>query len=267
MPTLFRQRSEFQEVELFVDDDGHLGLTLDGYWQFSAADEARFHEALVEPAMAMAEEPRRVLILGGGDGLAARNVLRHPDVQSVTICELDPVVVELAERQPELTALNEHALADPRVEVLVADATEVITFVLDTWDVIIIDFPSPAEPPPTPLFDRHLYRSVLERLTRGGVVSIQVSLEPPEFWTVLGEAQAAFPWTQPRLVELGEDSWASSVLGARGPRSPRRELPPGLEFFRTEHLDGLIIHNREGERFQTGAYGDRPDFRDPLFDD
>ncbi len=266
MPTLFRQRSELQDIELFVDDDGYLGLTLDGYWQFSAKDEARFHEALVEPAMCMAEEPRRVLILGGGDGLAARNVLRHPGVQSVTVCEIDPVVIELAENQPELSALNEHAFADPRVEVIPADATEVITFVLDTWDVIIIDFPAPIDPLPTPLFNRHLYRSVLERLTRGGIASIQVSLEPPEFWDALAEAGAAFPWTQPRLVELGEDTWATSILGARGPRSPRRALPPGLECFRAEHLEGLVIHNREGDRFHTTTYGDRPDFRDPLFD-
>ena len=95
-------------------------LFLDGDLQFASTDEHRYHEALVHPAVGRA--PRSVLVLGGGDGLAAREVLRHASVERVVEVELDPAVLELARTDPRMLAANDGALDDPRVEVVVDDA-------------------------------------------------------------------------------------------------------------------------------------------------
>lgn len=100
---------------------GPLALYLDGRLRVSAENEFRYHEALVHPAMAGG--PRgRVLVLGGGDGLAVREILRYRSVRSVTVVELDPGVLRLARTDPGLTRLNRHSLADPRVRTVTADA-------------------------------------------------------------------------------------------------------------------------------------------------
>src|SRR5262249_3222361 len=90
--------------------------------QFSSADEYRYHEALAHPALLAAGRPRRVLILGGGDGLALREVLRHRSVEAVTLVDIDPEMTALSERFAPLARLNGHAFADPRVEVVNRDA-------------------------------------------------------------------------------------------------------------------------------------------------
>ena len=97
-------------------------LFLDGNLQLSSIDEARYHEALVIPAMEAAGPPKKVLILGGGDGCAAREVLKYPSVESVTVVDIDPAITELAQQRPELVAVNQGALNAPRVTVINEDA-------------------------------------------------------------------------------------------------------------------------------------------------
>src|SRR4051812_381517 len=98
-------------------------LFLNGNLQFSSTDEYRYHEALVHPAMMAAEAPpRRALILGGGDGLALREVLAHPSIEAVTLVDLDPAMTDLARRFPPLGELNRHAFGDRRVTVINDDA-------------------------------------------------------------------------------------------------------------------------------------------------
>src|SRR5699024_3687325 len=95
-------------------------LYLNGDLQFAEHDEYRYHESLVHPVMA--KRPKDVLVLGGGDGLALREIVKYDDVENVTLVELDPVMTQLGSSDQRLTSLNDHAFDDPRVDVVNADA-------------------------------------------------------------------------------------------------------------------------------------------------
>src|SRR5205823_12402392 len=118
-------------------------LFLNGNLQFASADEYRYHEALVHPMMSAAAQPLRVLILGGGDGLALREVLRYPGVKDVTLVDLDPKMTSLSIAFPPLAQLNAHSFADPRVRVINQDAMIWLAQTRDLFDGVIVDFPDP----------------------------------------------------------------------------------------------------------------------------
>ncbi len=119
-------------------------MFLNGHLQFNSADEYRYHEALVHPAMLGSKHPENVLILGGGDGLAVRECLRYSHVQSITLVDLDPAMTGLSERFQPLKELNGGAFSDPRVRVVNDDAFVWIGNDINFYDVVIIDFPDPS---------------------------------------------------------------------------------------------------------------------------
>src|SRR5690606_4021284 len=133
---VYAQQSRYQRIVItrFRDD---VRLYLDGHVQFSAIDEARYHEPLVLPAMRAAGRPRDVLVLGGGDGLAVRDVLAHEGVRAVTLVDLDPEMTRLARERPELRHLNHDALRDRRVRVVNEDALTFLRRSERFYDVIL----------------------------------------------------------------------------------------------------------------------------------
>ncbi|GAA3299910.1 polyamine aminopropyltransferase [Streptomyces cinereospinus] len=158
-------QTDVQEIVLTGGTGGRpLDLFIDGRLRVSGRDERRYHEALVHPAMDGAHA--RVLILGGGDGLAAREVLRHRGVHRVDIVELDPGVVELADRNPALAGLNGHAYDDPRVRVTTADAFRWLRDApAGAYDVVIADLPDPGITASAKLYSQEFYG--LARRARG----------------------------------------------------------------------------------------------------
>lgn len=155
-----------QEVVLTGTDRDSLGLYLDGRLRVSARDEHRYHEALVHPAM---NGPHaRVLVLGGGDGLAAREVLRYRDVRSVTVVEIDPAVTRLARTDPALSGLNGHVYRDPRLTAVGADAFTWLRADRHRYDVVISDLPDPGVTASTKLYSAEFYGLVAEALAPVG---------------------------------------------------------------------------------------------------
>ncbi len=173
-PVVSRLQSRHQRIVLTRRRDD-LRLFLDGQLQFSSLDEYRYHEALVHPAMALQAHPHRVLLLGAGDGLALREVLRWPGVRRVDVVELDPTMLRLAREQPFLRRLNGASLEDRRVRVFVGDAFERVRHLGDTYDVIIADFPDPATAPLARLYSVTFYGRLLRRLAPDGVIVTQAS--------------------------------------------------------------------------------------------
>lgn len=172
---------------------GRVRLFLDGSIQFDSMDEYRYHEALVHPAMGLATPARRILILGGGDGLAAREVLKYPTVESVTLVDLDPAVTGLFRDQPELSALNAGALRDPRVTILNMDAWKYAEDSADTFDVIIADLPDPKSVALSKLYSREFYAMVVGHLSPRGVLVVQAGsplFARDAFWSVIGTLRA-----------------------------------------------------------------------------
>lgn len=174
-----------------------LALYLNGKLRVSERDEFRYHEALVHPAMAGPHD--RVLILGGGDGLALREVLRYPGVRAVTVVELDGDMVELARTDPGLSLLNRNAYRDPRVRVVTADAfswlrgharpsgPSVAGRPGGGYDVVLSDLPDPGLTASTKLYSQEFYGLVQRVLRPGARLAVHagtVGARPREYWTV-----------------------------------------------------------------------------------
>ncbi|AYN40266.1 polyamine aminopropyltransferase [Streptomyces dangxiongensis] len=199
-------RTGVQEIVLTGGTGGTggrpLGLYLDGRLRAGGRDEPRYHQALVHPALAGPHA--RVLVLGGGDGLAAREVLRRSGVHRVDVVELDPGLVDLARRDPGLSAANGHALADPRVHVTTADA---LTWLREAqgpaYDVVIADLPGPGVTAGTKLYSQEFYGLVRRVLAADGRLAVHagpVTGRPRAFWTVAATLRAAGFATSPYRV-------------------------------------------------------------------
>lgn len=259
---LFRARSPIQEIVLAQrDDDRSINLTLDGVWQFDSHDEHVFHEVLVDVPMVLSPRPRSVAVLGGGDGLALRNVLRYGEVERAVLVEIDPLMIQMTREVAQMRDLCGASLADPRVEVRIEDAQTFLRDCDERFDVVICDFPACTDPALASLFTRELYGAVDRVGHADSVVSIQVSQDPPGFWDVLVEVDAVFAWTLPLLVELTtegspEPGWADFVVAARRPLAPTRPPAEGTRFFTLDRLPGLIVRNRSGDELEVAVEGD-----------
>ncbi|HET9623904.1 MAG TPA: polyamine aminopropyltransferase [Kofleriaceae bacterium] len=227
-PVVFSQTTPYQRI---VVTRGRAGfqLFLNGNLQFASADEYRYHEALVHPAMAAAETPaRKVLVLGGGDGLALREILRTPGVEAVTLVDLDPAMTSLAKRFPALGELNHHAFADPRVRVINDDAMVWIDDHPGTWDVIIVDFPDPNTFGLGKLFTRLFYRRLLARLAPGGAVSVQATsplFARRSYWCIIETMRAAGFTVAPYQVTVPSFGVWGYGLGRKKPFTPPTHTP------------------------------------------
>jgi spermidine synthase len=169
---IFSRQTAYQRV-IFTRWRDDLRMFLDGSIQFSSIDEYRYHEALVHPALALAPNRTQVLILGGGDGLAAREALKYADVGQITLVDLDPEVTDLARTYPPLVELNRGALNDPRVRIVNEDAYRYLESTDERYGAILIDLPDPRRESLSKLFSVEFYRLVGHHLARGGLVGVQ----------------------------------------------------------------------------------------------
>ena len=207
-----------------------LRLYLGGRLAVCGADESLQQAALVQPAMT---GPRsRVLILGGGDGLAARQALLHPDVRRVTVVEVDPVVLGLARTDPVLSRLNGDALADPRVRTETADAFEWLRTAPETrlpYDVIVADLPDPSLDQSRKLYTEEFYGLVTRMLAPGGRVVVHAgSVAEAGYWQADAGLRAVGLRTVEYSVPSGPDDCGNPadwglILAARS--TPQLGLP------------------------------------------
>ncbi|MFE9309607.1 polyamine aminopropyltransferase [Streptomyces sp. NPDC006706] len=258
-------RTGEQEVVLTGGGRGRpLRLFLDGRLRVSGRDERRYHEALVHPAMTGPHA--RVLILGGGDGLAAREVLRHPGVERVDVVERDPALVRLARGDPVLAGLDEHAFGDRRVHVSTADAFDWLRGApAAVYDVVIEDLPDPGITASTKLYAQEFYGLARRTLAPGGRLVVHagpVSSRLRVFWTVEATVRAAGLRTLPYRVDgrdagfaAGPDRTAGAlrapsdwgfVLAARTP--PALRLDPRAPAPRTLTTGSLTAAARDAAR-------------------
>jgi spermidine synthase len=235
-PVAFAKQTEYQRIVLTQSRAG-VSLWLDGNLQFASVDEYRYHEALVHPAFAVSRSHANVLVLGGGDGLAVREILRYPDVASVTLVDLDKGMTELARELAALRELNRASLADPRVRVVNDDAMVWIAEdhegVPKRFDVVVVDFPDPNNFALGKLYTVRFYRLLKERVAPGGVVVVQ-STSPlvarRSFWCVVRSMEAAGFAVRPYhalVPSFGEWGYA---LGSLEPVPVPTRVPAGLRY-------------------------------------
>jgi spermidine synthase len=231
-PIVYAQRSRYQEIVLtesvsLFGAPRDIRLYLNGDLQFSSVDEYRYHEALVHPALAGPH--RTVLVVGGGDGLALREVLRYRDVESVWVVELDPVVVALARGDVRLRALNRDAFADPRVRVVQADAFTWLRENRDRFDAVLVDLPDPDETATAKLYSVEFYALVAPAVAPGGRVVVQAGspyFAARSYWCVEASLRAAGYGTTPYHVEVPSFGDWGFLLAVPGGAPPGLRLDP-----------------------------------------
>jgi spermidine synthase len=225
---------------------------LNGNLQFSSVDEYRYHEALVHPAFQAATQRAHVLILGGGDGLAAREVLRYGDeVKQVTLVDLDGAMTKLALGAPELAALNGRSLADPKLRVINDDAMQWLTQTDERFDVVIVDFPDPNNFSLGKLYTTKFYALLKAHLAEGGVSVIQ-STSPlfarKSYWCIDTTIRAAGFATRPYHVWVPSFGEWGYVLAGEGNLAARHPLPEGLRFLSDDTMDVLFQFPKDMDR-------------------
>lgn len=172
------QRTEFQEMHIVETGTQGKALVLDGKWQSCTSDEFLYHEPLVHPAMLAHGSPKTVLILGGGEGATAREVLRWNTVKQATMVDIDGAVIEACRKH--LPEMHQNAFDDPRLEVVVGDALHLLDRTNQKWDVIISDLSDPIEEGPSfKLFTKEYFERVQRVLAPGGAFVIQAGPVSP----------------------------------------------------------------------------------------
>ncbi|MGV7211027.1 polyamine aminopropyltransferase [Oxalobacteraceae bacterium A2-2] len=164
-----------------------LRLYINGNLQFSSRDEYRYHEALVHPVLQALPWARRVLVLGGGDGLAMREILRYPNIEQATLVDLDPAMTHAFATRAELVRLNANSLNDKRARVINADAAIWLEHNREMFDAIIIDFPDPSSFALGKLYSVPFYGMARKHLAANGLLVVQSTspfFAPHAYWTI-----------------------------------------------------------------------------------
>ncbi len=237
---VYRKQTAYQRI-VMTRYQNDLRLFLDGNLQFSSRDEERYHEPLVHVPMGTVKSPKRVLILGGGDGLAAREALKYSGVEQVTIVDLDPKMFELGRTNSTLTRLNDRSLHSPRVRTIARDAFVFLDETDRTYDLILADLPDPNTTSLARLYSRTFYGLVRSHLAPGGAFVTQATspyFARRAFWTIHETVAAAgFAHTYPYHVNVPSFGEWGFVLAADRPLDPAAEAPS----VNTQYLNATVL--------------------------
>ena len=230
---ILSKTTKYQRIVLTKWKDD-LRLFLNSHLQFSSRDEYRYHEALVHPGLASLKGARRVLVLGGGDGLAVREILKYPNLEAVTLVDLDEEMTTLFSKHHILSGLNQKALTSPKVKVINADAFPWLENDRGVYDFVVIDFPDPTNFSLGKLYTTAFYRLVEKHLTRDGMCVVQ-STSPlfarSSYWTIAETLkQAGFNIWPYHVYVPSFGEWGFVMAGRLQYQYPTEGLPAGLRF-------------------------------------
>lgn len=239
---VLRQDTPYQHI-VITQGLGGTRLFLNGNLQFASRDEYRYHEALVHPAMSAQGAPKRVLVLGGGDGMAVREILKYPSVQQVTLVELDPAMTRLFSLDARLTELNKGSLLNSKVKVVNADAFTWLASHDEVYDVIVVDFPDPTNHAIGKLYTTTFYALLDQHLSASGYAVIQTTsplIARKSFWTVVSTLEAVDLQTTPYHAHVPSFGEWGFVLAHHRPWRMPTNLPRGLQFVTASSLPALF---------------------------
>ena len=213
------ETTRFQRIVVtrFRDD---LRLYSDRELQFSSRDEYRYHEALVHPLLAAVRHPERVLVIGGGDGLAVRELLKDGRVRRIALVDIDPRMTAIASTLAPLAALNRHAFADPRVQVVHADGYRFLIDTRERFDAVVIDLPDPRTEAIARLYSREFYARLLARLNPEGALVTQASspyYTRETYWSIDATLRDAGLRTRPYRIYVPSFGEWGFVMASRRP--------------------------------------------------
>ncbi len=238
---IFERNTRYQRIVVTKWKDD-LRLFLNSHLQFSSRDEYRYHEALVHPGLSALPGARRVLVLGGGDGLAVRELLKYPNLESITLVDLDSEMTRMFSEHPLLAPLNGYSLRAPRVHVITADAFPWLDQNDGLWDFVVVDFPDPTNYSLGKLYTSAFYRLLKKHVSEKGLIVVQ-STSPmfsrQSYWCIVDTLKEAGFHTWPYHVyvpSFGE--WGYTLAGNSW--EPPATLPSGLKYLTVSTIPELF---------------------------
>lgn len=214
---IFEEQSKYQKI-VITKSSSDFWLFINGNQQMSTVDEVMYHEPLVHPAMKYSQVPQNILVLGGGDGAAVREILKYKSVDSITLVDLDPMMTELGLTHPLLTEMNQNSLSDSKVKILNQDAFTFMESEASYYDAIIIDLPDPKTVEIGRMYSYEFYLLCYKHLRPNGAIITQAGspyYAARAFKCIdLSMQEAGFTTAQMhnQVVTLGEWGW---VLGVK----------------------------------------------------
>lgn len=253
---LFTARSEFQSVEIFESTHHGRVLLNDGCFMLCERDERIYHEMMAHVPLCVHPKPRQVLIIGGGDGGTAREVLRHPSVERCVLVEIDQVVVDACRKWIPVTGA---AFDDPRLELHIDDGVRFMRESTETFDVILIDSTDPSGAA-TPLFGAEFYADVARRLSPKGIVVAQgesVFYEAAMQAKLMQIASGLFEFVSPyNFTNMTYPGGLWSFLWASRTFHPLRDVKPRPDLKMFYYHDAIHRAAFQLPKFQAEALGE-----------
>ena len=241
---VYAASSPYQRI-VITRNKRELRLFLNGNLQFSSADEYRYHEALVHPALSSVKDPEKVLVLGGGDGLAVREILKYPSVKNITLVDLDAMITKLFSSQEILKDINRSSLSDPKVKILNEDAFIWLRKNTELFDAVVIDFPDPSSFSIGKLYCSVFYKLLKKSMRPGGIAVIQSTspyVAPKSFWCIDTTLRSSGFYTKPYhnfVPSFGE--WGYIMAFADEKQDWFSSFPSSLKYLNKETLHQMFI--------------------------
>lgn len=240
---IYSHSTHYQRI-LITKNPHELKLFLNGNLQFSSRDEYRYHEPLVHPGLSSLKNPKTVLVLGGGDGLAVREVLKYPSIEKVLLVDLDEKMTQIFKTNELLTELNKNSLTHPKVQVINADAFEWSRNEAGQFDFIVVDFPDPTNFSLGKLYTQKFYATLPKHLAPGGLLVVQ-STSPfvarKSFWCVAETIESAGFKIYPYHVyvpSFGE--WGFVIASLDNDYKIPDQFPADLKFVNTQVTEDMF---------------------------
>ena len=237
-------QTQYQKIVVTKHKDD-LRLFINGNIQFSSMDEYRYHEALVHIPMSVVEKKEKILILGGGDGLAAREILKYKDVEKITLVDLDNEMVELCKTNNDIVKLNEGSLSNSKVNIINNDAYKFLENNKEIYDVILVDLPDPNDDSLNKLYTNIFYRLCANSLSEDGVMAIQ-STSPyyakNAFWCINKTLESEGLNVVPYHVQVPSfGDWGFQLASKKEINKENINLKVETKFLNKENIEGLFL--------------------------
>ncbi len=249
---VFSKQTKYQKL-VITKNKADVRLFIDGNVQFSSIDEYRYHEPLIHIPMNLVNKKENILILGGGDGLAAREILKYDDVKRITVVDLDEEMTELAISNRVISELNENSFKNPKVEILNQDAFKYLENVKEYYDVIIIDLPDPNNSSLARLYSKEFYKIVHQKLAKNGITVTQATspfFSPEAYWCINESMKAAgFKYTKPYHTYVPSFGDWGFILGSNTPiDNTKIDISVPTKYLTKETVSALFTIPKDIER-------------------
>lgn len=247
---IYSEQTPYQKLVLTKHKDD-VRLYINGNIQFSSSDEYRYHEALVHVPMSAANKREKVLILGGGDGLAVREVLKYKEVQQIDLVDLDAGVTELCRSNKDIKKLNEGSLDSSKLKIYNEDAYEFLESNMgkDVYDVILVDMPDPNSETVNKLYTDLFYRLCSRNLSDEGVMAVQ-STSPyyagDAFWCIHETVKQEMPFVYPYHVQVPSfGDWGFQLASKIEIQIENLTLQQEGKFLTQDNLQGIFLFGED----------------------